>query len=117
MLAFVYDGTGQTTFKSSLDCLTPRGLMVSYGHSTGELKGIDLGIPAAKESLSVTRPTLATYIATRDEVLVTANDLFGVVAGAVVKLTIGQRCALADTAEAHRVLEGRQTTGSTILVP
>ena len=117
MLPVVYDGTGQATFAASLDCLAPRGLMVSYGNSTGEVKGLDLGTLAAKGSLYVTRPTLATYIATRDELLSTAKDLFDVVASGAVKPTIGQRFALADAAQAHRALEARQTVGSTVLVP
>ena len=117
MLPVVYDGTGQATFLASLDCLAPRGLMVSYGNSTGEVKGVDLSILAARGSLYVTRPTLATYIATRDELLATAKDLFDVVVSGAVRPIIGQRFSLADAAKAHRALEGRATVGSTILIP
>lgn len=113
----VYDGTGQATFAASLDCLAPRGLMVSYGNATGEVKGFDLATLAAKGSLYVTRPTLATHIATRDELVATANELFEVVGTGAVKPLIGQRYKLADVADAHRALEARQTTGSTILRP
>ena len=117
MLPVVYDGSGQATFTASLDCLAPRGLMVSYGNASGEVKGFDLSTLTAKGSLYVTRPTLATYTATREELLATANDVFEVVRSGVVTPMIGQRFPLADAASAHRALEARQTTGSTILTP
>ena len=117
MLPVVYDGTGQATFTASLDCLAPRGLMVSYGNASGEVKGLDLSILTAKGSLYVTRPTLATYTATRDELLATADDLFDAIRVGAVTPTIGQRFPLADAASAHRALEARATTGSTVLVP
>ena len=117
MVQVVYDGTGRDTFMSSLDCLAPRGLMVSYGNATGEVKGLDLSILAAKGSLFVTRPTLATHIATRVDLERTAQDLFDVVANGAVSIRVGQHFALSDVAAAHRALEARQTTGSTILIP
>ena len=117
MVPVVYDGVGQATFASSLDCLAPRGLMVSYGSATGEVKGIDLAVLATKGSLYVTRPTLATHVATREDLLAAANDLFDVVADGAVSIRIGQRFPLSDAAEAHRALEGRRTTGSTVLLP
>ena len=117
MAKVVYDGTGRDTFYASLDCLAPRGLMVSYGNSTGEVKGVDLSVLAAKGSLFLTRPTLATHIASRAELVSTAQDLFDVVSSGAVKIRIGQRFALADASEAHRALEARRTTGSTILLP
>ena len=117
MVGVVYDGTGQATFASSLDCLAPRGLMVSYGNAAGEVKGVDLGILAAKGSLFVTRPTLATHVATREMLVEAAHDLFAVVGSGAVTIRIGLRLPLAEAAEAHRALEGRRTTGSTILLP
>ena len=117
MANVVYDGTGRDTFYASLDCLAPRGLMVSYGNATGEVKGVDLSVLAAKGSLFLTRPTLATHIASRRDLVQTAQALFDVVASGAVKIRIGQRFPLADAAEAHRALEARRTTGSTILIP
>ncbi len=117
MVQVVYDGTGRDTFAASLDCLAARGLMVSYGNATGEVKGVDLSILAAKGSLYVTRPTLATHVATRPDLERTAQDLFGVVASGAVSIRVGQRFALSDVASAHRALEARQTTGSTVLIP
>ncbi len=117
MATVVYDGTGKDTFYASLDCLAPRGLMVSFGNATGEVKGLDLSVLAAKGSLFVTRPTLATHIASRADLVATSNDLFEAVTSGTVKIRIDQRFALSDAAEAHRALEARQTTGSTILIP
>ncbi len=117
MVQVVYDGTGRDTFTASLDCLAARGLMVSYGNATGEVKGVDLSILAAKGSLFVTRPTLATHVATRPDLERTAQDLFDVVASGAVSIRVGQRFALSDVAIAHRALEARQTTGSTVLIP
>ena len=117
MVPVVYDGTGRETFLSSLDCLAPRGLMVSFGSATGEVKGVDLSVLAAKGSLFVTRPTLATHISTREDLLETAAELFDVVAKGIVSIRIGQRFALSEAAEAHRALEARRTTGSTVLIP
>ncbi len=117
MATVVYDGTGKDTFYASLDCLAPRGLMVSFGNATGEVKGLDLSVLAAKGSLFVTRPTLATHIASRADLVATSNDLFEAVTSGTVKIRIDQRFALSDAAEAHRALEARRTTGSTILIP
>lgn len=116
-LPVVYDGIGKDTFEASLDCLQPRGLMVSFGNASGAVTGVNLGILSAKGSLFVTRPTLAGYTATRADVEACANDLIDVVGKGAVKIEINQRFALRDAAEAHRALEGRQTTGSTILLP
>lgn len=113
----VYDGVGKTTFMTSLDCLAPRGLMVSFGNASGAVDPFSLGILAQKGSLYLTRPTLMTYAATRPELLACAKDLFDVVAKGAVRIEIGQRFQLAEAAAAHRALEGRSTTGSTLLVP
>ncbi len=113
----VYDGVGQATFEASLDCLRPMGLMVSYGNATGPVSVPDLGILARKGSLFVTRPTGAHYFAERSALLAGAKALFAAVEAGAVKPHIGQRFALAEAAEAHRALEGRNTVGSTILIP
>ena len=117
MVPVVYDGTGKATFHDSLDCLAPRGLLVSFGNATGEIKGMELSMLATKGSLFVTRPTLATHIADRDSLVATARDLFDMVESGAVKIRIGQRFSLQDAASAHRALEARQTTGSTVLIP
>jgi NADPH2:quinone reductase len=116
-LPVVYDGIGKATFLKSLDCLRPRGLMVSYGNASGAVEAFNLGLLAQKGSLYVTRPTLFSYTATRDELLACANDLFDVVSKGAVKIEINQRFPLDQAADAHRALEGRETTGSTLLVP
>lgn len=116
-LPVVYDGVGKDTFLMSLDCLAPRGLLVSFGNASGPVTGVDLGIFAAKGSLYVTRPTMFHYTATDDEFQTVAKDLFDVVAAGHVKIEIGQRYKLADAAKAHRDLESRKTTGPTVLVP
>lgn len=113
----VYDGVGQATFEKSLDCLRPMGLMVSYGNATGPVSVPDLGILSRKGSLFLTRPTGADYFAERPALLAGAKALFAAVESGAIKPHIGQRFALADTAEAHRALESRQTVGSTILLP
>jgi NADPH2:quinone reductase len=115
--AVVYDGVGRDTFLRSLDCVRPRGLVALFGNASGKVEPLDLGVLAAKGSLYVSRPTLDTYIATRAELVDTANDLFGVVAAGNVKLEINQTYALKDAAQAHRDLEARKTTGSTVLLP
>ena len=117
MVPVVYDGNGKATFHDSLDCLAPRGLLVSFGNATGEIKGVELSMLATKGSLFVTRPTLATHIADRDSLVATARDLFDMVESGAVKIRIGQRFSLQDAASAHRALEARQTTGSTVLIP
>jgi len=113
----VYDGVGKSTFLTSLDCLRPRGLLVSFGNASGPVEGVNLGILAAKGSLYVTRPTLTTYTATREQLLACAADLFDVVRKGAVRIEIHQRYPLAKAADAHRALEGRKTTGSTLLMP
>ena len=113
----VYDSVGKDTFPGSLDCLKPRGLWVVFGQSSGAIAPLETGLLARKGSLYMTRPTLFTYIASRAELVETANDLFEVVASGAVKIEVNQEFALRDAAEAHRALEGRRTTGSTILVP
>ncbi|MCE9648071.1 MAG: quinone oxidoreductase [Parvibaculum sp.] len=116
-LPVVYDGVGKDTFLTSLDCLRPRGLLVSFGNASGPVTGVDLGILAAKGSLFVTRPTMFHYTATEAEFKAVAQDLFDVVAKGGVKIEINQRYKLADAAQAHRDLEARKTTGATVLVP
>jgi NADPH2:quinone reductase len=113
----VYDSVGKNTWDGSLDCLRPRGLMVSFGNASGPVAPVNLAILSQKGSLYVTRPTLATYIATRPELEETAKSLFDVVKSGSVKIETTKRYPLADAAQAHRDLEGRKTTGSIILVP
>jgi NADPH:quinone reductase len=113
----VYDGVGEATFAKSLDCLSPLGLMVSYGAASGKVSPFNTGDLAAKGSLYLTRPTLDTYIAKREDLLATAKDLFDVVGTGTVKIDINQTYALKDAAQAHHDLEARKTTGSTVLLP
>ena len=113
----VYDGIGKDTFMDSLDCLRPLGLMVSYGNASGPVPPVNLGILAPKGSLFVTRPTLVTYTAKREDLVQAAKDLFAVVKSKKVKIAINQTYPLAEAAQAHRDLESRKTTGSTILLP
>jgi NADPH2:quinone reductase len=111
----VYDSVGKDTFMDSLDCLRPLGTMVLFGQSSGPVAPLDPGILAPKGSLFLTRPTLMTYTAKRDDLVTAARELFEVVESGAVKLEINQRFPLKDAAEAHRALEARKTTGSTIL--
>lgn len=113
----VYDGVGKDTWEGSLDCVEPRGLMVSFGNASGPVTGVNLGILAQKGSLYVTRPTLATYIATPQKLRAAADELFDVLARGAVKVVIEHRYALAQAAQAHRDLEQRRTTGSCVLLP
>jgi len=113
----VYDSVGQATFMKSLDCLRPLGTMVSFGQSSGPVAPLELGLLSAKGSLFLTRPTLMTYTAKREDLLTHARDLFAVVEKGVVKVEIRQTFPLSDAARAHRDLEGRRTTGSSILLP
>jgi NADPH2:quinone reductase len=113
----VFDSIGKDTFIGSLDCLAPRGTMVSFGNSSGPVPPFALTELVSRGSLYVTRPTLVSYTATRAELEATAQDLFDIVASGQVKVTIGQRFPLAQAADAHRALEARKTTGSTILLP
>src|SRR5918996_2098867 len=113
----VYDSVGQATFETSLDCLAPRGMLVSFGQSSGKIPPVDLGILSQKGSLYVTRPTLMTYTAERADLLATAKELFEVVQSGAVRILINQRFPLREAVEAHRALESRRTTGSTLLLP
>ena len=113
----VYDGVGKDTFFASLDCLRPRGLMVSFGNSSGPVPPFSPLELSKRGSLYLTRPTLFHYIAKASDRVRAARELFEVVASGKVKVMIGQSYALADAAQAHRNLEARRTTGSTLLVP
>ena len=113
----VYDSVGKDTWDKSLDCLRPFGLMASFGNASGVVPPFSLGTLAAKGSLYVTRATLFTHIATREATQAMADDLFAAVTSGQVKIRIDQRYALADVAQAHRDLEARKTTGSSVLLP
>src|SRR5919108_4247142 len=116
-LPVVYDAVGKSTWEGSLDCLQPRGLMVSFGNASGAVPPQNLGILSAKGSLYVTRPTLNTYIAARKDLEKRSSDLFNAVKSKKVKIETTAKYKLADAAQAHRDLESRKTTGSVILVP
>jgi NADPH2:quinone reductase len=113
----VFDSIGKDTFTGSLDCLAPRGTMVSFGNSSGPVPAFTLNELVSRGSLYITRPTLLSYTSTRADLEATAQDLFDIVASGQVKVNIGQRFPLAQAADAHRALEARKTTGSTILLP
>jgi len=113
----VYDGVGKDTFESSLDCLRPMGMMVSFGQASGKIPPLDTGVLAAKGSLYLTRPTLMTYTAKRDDLLESARELFEVVLSGAVRIEVNQTYPLRDAAQAHRDMEARKTTGSTVLLP
>lgn len=113
----VYDGVGKATWDGSLDCLAVRGMMVSFGNSSGAVPPFAPGILSTKGSLYVTRPTLASYTRTAEELQETANDLFAVIASGAVKIEINQRFKLSEAAKAHEALQSRKTTGATILLP
>jgi NADPH2:quinone reductase len=113
----VYDGVGKDTFMDSLDCLAPRGLMASFGNASGAVPPVNIGILAQKGSLFLTRPTLVNYTASREDLLTATRELFAVVKKGAVKITINQRYPLREAAQAHRDLESRKTTGSTVLLP
>jgi len=113
----VYDSIGKDTFERSLDCLRPFGLMASFGNASGPVPPFAIGTLGPRGSLYVTRQTLFTHIATRESAQQMADDLFAVVTGGAVKIRIDQRFPLADVAQAHRDLEARKTTGSTVLIP
>lgn len=117
MCDVVYDSVGKDTWLTSLDCLKPRGLMVSFGNSSGPVEGVNLAILNQKGSLFVTRPSLNGYADTPERLKAMCQDLFSVVANGDVKVQIGQRFALKDAAKAHIALASRQTTGSTVLLP
>lgn len=113
----VYDSVGRATFMKSLDCLRPMGMMVCFGQASGPVPPLDLSVLAAKGSLFLTRPSLMTYTARREDLLAHAGDLFEVVGRGAVRVEIRGRYPLAEAARAHRDLEGRRTTGSSILIP
>lgn len=113
----VFDGVGKDTFDGSLDCLQPRGLMVSYGNASGPVAPVNVIDLSTKGSLYLTRPTLGTYTATRADLEQSANALMEVVASGAVKIEVKQTYPLQDAVKAHRDLEGRKTTGSTVLLP
>ncbi len=113
----VYDGVGKDTFMDSLDCLAPLGMMVSYGNASGPVPPFNPIILAQKGSLFLTRPTLVTYLAKREDLVRSARELFAVVKKGAVKIAVNQTYPLREAAQAHRDLESRKTTGSTILLP
>jgi NADPH2:quinone reductase len=117
MVPVVYDSVGKDTFQASLDCLAPLGLMASFGNASGPVPPVELGLLAAKGSLFLTRPTLATYTAKRSDLELVANELFDVVGSGAVKIQVNQTFPLKDAAAAHVALESRKTTGSTVLLP
>jgi NADPH:quinone reductase len=117
MVPVVYDSVGKDTFATSIDCLAPLGLMVSYGSASGPVPPVDIGMLGTKGSLFLTRPSLAAYIAARSDLLAVSSDLFDAVISGAVKIQVNQTFALADAAAAHEALEARRTTGSTVLLP
>jgi len=116
-VAAVYDSVGKDTFMRSLDCLRPLGMMVSFGQSSGLVPPFDIGILSKKGSLFLTRPTLMTYTAKREDLLSRSQQLFDVVKKGVVKIEINQTYPLKEAVKAHEALEARRTTGSTVLLP
>ncbi|MDS7761720.1 quinone oxidoreductase [Klebsiella michiganensis] len=114
-----YDSVGKDTWEASLDCLQRRGLMVSFGNSSGPVTGVNLGILNQKGSLYVTRPSLQGYITTREELTEASNELFSLIASGVIKVDVAesQKYALTDARRAHEVLESRATQGSSLLLP
>lgn len=112
----VYDGVGKDTWETSLDCLQPRGLMVSYGNASGAVEGVNLGILAAKGSLYVTRPTLAVHVNTPEKMQAAADELFGLVLKKKIKMRIDQRYSLDQAAEAQNALAARKTTGASVFI-
>jgi NADPH2:quinone reductase len=116
-VAVAFDSVGKTTFRATLDCIRARGLMVSFGQSSGVVPPFDISLLSIKGSLYLTRPSLASYIGTRPELLETANDLFDVVRAGTVKVHISRVLPLSEVADAHRDMEARLTTGSLVLEP
>jgi NADPH2:quinone reductase len=110
----VYDSVGQATFMKSLDCLRPMGMLVSFGQSSGPMPPFDMSLLAQKGSLFLTRPTLMTYTARREDLLAHACDLFEVVQSGAVKIEVRRTYPLSEASRAHRDLEGRKTTGSSV---
>jgi NADPH2:quinone reductase len=117
MVPVAYDSVGKDTFTASIDCLAPLGLMASYGSASGPVPPVEIGMLAAKGSLFLTRPTLATYTAKRSDLERTASSLFDVVGSGAVKIAVNQTFSLKDAPAAHIALETRKTTGSTVLLP
>ncbi|MGB0671631.1 MAG: quinone oxidoreductase family protein [Rhodospirillales bacterium] len=113
----VYDAIGKDTFEDSLASLAPMGMMVSYGNASGSVPPLDIARLGALGSLFITRPSLMTYTAKRDDLVASATDLIDVVSKGIVKIEVNQEYALKDAAQAHRNLEARKTTGSTVLIP
>ncbi|MGH3053914.1 MAG: quinone oxidoreductase family protein, partial [Gaiellaceae bacterium] len=113
----VYDGVGKDTFFDSLDCLSPLGLMVSYGNASGAVPPVNIGVLSQKGSLFLTRPSLMHYVAKRENLIASARELFAVVKKGAVQITINQTYPLSEAPQAHRDLESRRTTGSTVLLP
>jgi NADPH2:quinone reductase len=113
----VYDGVGQATFPASLDCLRPLGMFVSFGSASGPITAFDINLLSKKGSLFATRPTLFTHIAKREALDAMAADLFDVVGRGVVEIPVHHRAPLGEAADVHRALEGRRTTGATVLLP
>jgi NADPH:quinone reductase len=113
----VYDSVGKATFEGSIDCLAPLGLMVSFGNASGSVPPIDIGLLGRKGSLFLTRPTVFTYVARREDLEAATKELFEVVRAGRVKVEIGRTWPLAEAADAQRALEARETTGSIVLVP
>ena len=113
----VYDGIGKTTFPASLDCLRPLGTFVSFGSASGQIDAFNINILQTKGSLFATRPTLNHYAAKREDLVSCSSDLFEKVGSGAVKIPVNQKYPLKDAAKAHQELEGRDTTGSSILVP
>jgi NADPH:quinone reductase len=113
----VYDGIGKTTFPASLDCIRPMGTFASFGSASGQIEAFNINILQTKGSLFATRPSLNHYAATRDDLLATAKDLFEKVGSGAVKIPVNQKYPLKEAQKAHRNLEGRATTGSSILIP
>lgn len=113
----VYDSVGKDTFDGSLDCLRPLGMLVCFGQSSGPVPPFDLGILARKGSLFLSRPTLATYVAAREALVKASSELFELVAKGIIRIEVGQSFPLKEAATAHRELEARKTTGTTVLIP
>jgi NADPH:quinone reductase len=113
----VYDSVGKDTFEKSLDCLSPFGLMASFGNASGKVPPVDIGVLGAKGSLYISRPTLFTHIATRESTQAMADELFAIVASGKVTIPVHHRYALSDVQLAHRDLEARKTTGASVLLP
>ncbi|TNE65121.1 MAG: quinone oxidoreductase [Alphaproteobacteria bacterium] len=113
----VYDSVGKATFEKSLNCLSRRGMMVTFGNATGPVPAVEPGLLAKKGSLFLTRPTLMDYVATREDLIISSRAVFSRLATGILKPAINQRFALRDAADAHRALEARETSGQTVLLP